>query len=209
MNPKSQVGSIGVERQLGPRVFLSADYVRQHWTGLDETYDLNAPSLFVRTAPGQVRTAAAADATRPIVPVNGGFRQINVVSNLGIADYNGLQTMVRWQAERAFVSVSYTLSKATNTTEPDGNGAGPNDFNQLGPANETAPSLLDQRHRAVISASYRVWSGLTIGTVNSLASAKPFNSTTGTDNNGDGSNNDRPGDQWVGGEPLRLPRHAD
>jgi hypothetical protein len=30
------------------------------------------------------------------------------------------------------------------------------------------------------------------GTVNSLASGKPFNATTGVDNNGDGSNNDRP-----------------
>ena len=75
--------------------------------------DLNAPTLFVRTAPGQVRSASAADATRPILPVNGGFRQINVVENLGVADYDGLQTMLRWQNERSFVSVSYTLSKAT------------------------------------------------------------------------------------------------
>jgi hypothetical protein len=100
--------------------------------------------------------------------------------------------MLRWQGDRAFLSVSYTLSKATNTTEPDGNGAGPNDYNQLGPANETAPSLLDQRHRAVITATYRLLADLTVGTLNSLASAKPFNATTGVDDNGDGVNNDRP-----------------
>src|SRR4029077_11084361 len=190
-NPRSQVGSIGVERQLARRLFVSVDYVKQHWTGLDQTVDLNAPSLFVRTAPGQVRSAAAADATRPIIPVNGGFRQINVVENLGVADYDGLQAALRWQNDRSFVSVSYTLSKATNTTEPNGNGAGQNDFHQLGEA-ERGPSLLDQRHRAVIFGSYRLPLDITVGAVASLSSAKPFNPTTGVDNNGDGNNNDRP-----------------
>jgi hypothetical protein len=165
--------------------------VKQHWDGLDRTVDLNAPSLFVRTAPGQVRAAAAADATRPIVPVNGGFRTINVVENLGVADYDGLQTTARWRTTHAFVSASYTLSKSTNTTEPDGNGAGQNDFNQLG-EEERGPSLLDQRHRGVISASYLFPYNITAGTVVQLASARPFNPTTGLDNNGDGNNNDRP-----------------
>jgi hypothetical protein len=191
VNPRSQVGSIGFERQLAPRLFLSVDYVKQHWTGLDQTVDLNAPSLFARTAPGQVRSVAAADATRPIVPVNGAYRQINIVESRGVADYDGLQTMMRWRNERAQVSVSYTLSKATNTTEPDGNAAGPNDFNQLG-EEERGPSLLDQRHRGVIFASYLLPMNVTVGTMTSLASAKPFNATTGTDNNGDGVNNDRP-----------------
>ena len=191
VNPRSQVTSIGIEREVAPRVFVSADYVTQHWTGLDETVDLNAPSLFVRTAPGQVRSVAVADLTRPIPPVNGGYRQINVVENLGVADYDGLQTMLRWQTERGLLSASYTLSKATNTTEPNGNGAGPNDFNQLGEV-ERGPSLLDQRHRAVIVGTYRLPLDVMAGTVVSLATAKPFNPTTGVDNNGDGTNNDRP-----------------
>ena len=191
VNPKSQVGSIGIERELGRRVFLSVDYVKQHWTDLDRTVDLNAPSLFTRTAPGQVRSTAAADLTRPILPVNGGYRQINVVENLGVADYDGLQTMVRWRTAKALVSVSYTLSKATNTTEPNGNGAGQQDFNQLG-EQERGPSLLDQRHRAVIFLSYQLPFNVTVGTNNYFASSKPFNPTTGLDNNGDGNNNDRP-----------------
>src|SRR5262249_48620912 len=83
VNPRSHVASIGAEREVAKRLFVSVDYVKQHWTGLDRTVDLNAPSLFVRTAPGQVRSSGAADATRPIVPVNGGFRQVNVVENLG------------------------------------------------------------------------------------------------------------------------------
>jgi outer membrane receptor protein involved in Fe transport len=191
VNPRSQVVSVGIERELAPRLFLSIDYVKQHWTGLDRTVDLTAPSLFLRTAPGQVRSAAAADQTRPILPVNGGFRQINVVENLGVADYDGLQTMARWRNARAHLSASYTLSKATNTTEPDGNGAGQNDSNQLG-EEERGPSLLDQRHRGVVTFTYRLPHKVTAGTVAQFASGRPFNATTGVDNNGDGNNNDRP-----------------
>src|SRR5262249_57346480 len=58
--------------------------------------------------------------------------------------------------------------------------------------NERGPSVLDQRHRAVITATYNLPLGFTIGTLSQFASARPFNATTGVDNNGDGSNNDRP-----------------
>jgi hypothetical protein len=39
---------------------------------------------------------------------------------------------------------------------------------------------------------YRLPHNVTAGTVTQLASARPFNATTGLDNNGDGANNDRP-----------------
>jgi len=194
VNPRSQVFSIGAEREVMRGLFVAADYVHQHWTDLDRTIDLNAPASFDRTAPGQVRSVAAANATRPILPVPGGVRQVNVLTNLGVADYDGLQTQVSYRGNsRMHADISYTLSKATNTTEPDGNGVGPNDANiaRLG-EEERGPSLLDQRHRAVISFSYDLPFNLTAGTVTQLASARPFNATTGIDNNGDGANNDRP-----------------
>ena len=194
MNPRSQVASIGAEREIGPGMFLGADYVHQHWTDLDRTVDLNAPSVFDRTAPGQVRTVAAANATRPIVPVNGGVRSVDVLMNLGVADYDGLQTQVSFRGRsKIFAAVSYTLSKATNTTEPDGNGIAPNEsiiprLDEI----ERGPSVLDQRHRAVMTFTYELPYRITAGTVTQLASARPFNATTGVDNNGDGANNDRP-----------------
>jgi hypothetical protein len=52
--------------------------------------------------------------------------------------------------------------------------------------------VVDQRHRAVITFSYRFPFNITAGTLTQLASARPFNATTGVDNNGDGANNDRP-----------------
>ena len=194
VNPRSQVITIGAEREFIKGMFFGADYVHQHWTNLDRTVDLNAPAPFNRTAPGQTRSVAAANATRPILPVNGGVRQVNVIMNLGIADYDGLQTQFSYRGNRKmYAAVSYTLSKATNTFEPDGNGIGPNESNisQLGEI-ERGPSVVDQRHRAVITFLYHFPFDITAGTVSMFASSRPFNATTGIDNNGDGINNDRP-----------------
>jgi len=193
-NPRSQVTSVGAEREVVRGLFAGADYVHQHWTNLDRTVDLNAPTPFDRAAVGQTRTVAAANALRPIVPVNGGVRTVNVLMNLGVADYDALQTQVSYRGNsKMYAVVSYTLAKATNTTEPDGNGIGPNDANiaRLG-EEERGPSVVDQRHRAVIGFSYDLPFNLTAGTVGQCASSRPFNATTGIDNNGDGANNDRP-----------------
>jgi hypothetical protein len=194
VNPRSQVVSIGAEHEIVRGLIAGADYVHQHWTKLDRTVDLNAPSIFDRTAPGQVRTVAAANATRPILPVPGGVRNINTIMNLGVGDYDGLQAQITYRGlSRLFASLSYTLSKATNTFEPDGNGIGPNEANiaRLGEV-ERGPSVVDQRHRAVIAVNYQFPYNITAGTLQMFASSRPFNATTGIDNNGDGANNDRP-----------------
>jgi hypothetical protein len=195
VNPRSQVITFGAEREFFKGFFFGADYVHQHWSNLDRTVDLNAPAPFVeRTELNQTRSVAAANNTRAIRPVAGGVRQVNVIMNLGVADYDGLQTLFSYRGNRRmFASVSYTLSKATNTFEPDGNGIGPNESNisQLGEI-ERGPSVVDQRHRAVITFHYRFPWDITAGTVSMFASARPFNATTGIDNNGDGINNDRP-----------------
>jgi hypothetical protein len=57
---------------------------------------------------------------------------------------------------------------------------------------ERGPSVVDQRHRAVFTFAYTFPFDITAGTFTQLASARPFNATTGVDNNGDAANNDRP-----------------
>src|SRR6185436_7555767 len=145
VNPRSQVFTIGFERELTEGLFLGADYVRQHLSDIQRTIDLNAPSVFDRNAVGQLRSVATANATRPIVPAAGGVRQVNVIMNLGVADYHGLQTNFTYRGNRKmFASLSYTLSKATNTTEPDGNGINPSQriITRLG-EEERGPSVVD------------------------------------------------------------------
>jgi hypothetical protein len=194
VNPRSQVISVGAEREVVKGLFIGGDFVHQHLSGMDRTVDLNAPSAIDRTTVGSVRTVAAANLTRPILPANGGVRQVNVIMNLGVADYNGLQTLISYRGNRRmYAALSYTLSKATNTSEPDGNGIGPNEsiISRLGEV-ERGPSVVDQRHRAVITFTYKFPFNITAGTLTQLASARPFNATTNVDNNGDGILNDRP-----------------
>jgi hypothetical protein len=206
VNPRSQVLSIGAEREVMKGLFVGADYVHQHLSGIDRTVDLNAPQPFERTATGQFRclpthatcpaseAVTAANNLRPILPAPSGVRQVNVLMNLGVADYDGLQTQLTYRGNsRLYAAISYTLSKATNTFEPDGNGIGASDSNiaSLG-EDERGPSVLNQRHRAVIMLSYRFPFNITAGTLTQFASARPFNATTGVDNNGDGILNDRP-----------------
>ncbi|MDX6444560.1 MAG: hypothetical protein QOH71_1634 [Blastocatellia bacterium] len=202
VNPRSQVISIGAEREVVKGFFVGGDFVHQHLSGIDRTVDLNAPSAIDRTMVGSVRSVAAANATRPVFPANGGVRQVNVITNLGVADYNGLQTQITYRGNRRiYAALSYTLSKATNTSEPDGNGIGPNEtiISRLGEV-ERGPSVVDQRHRAVVTFSYKFPFNITAGTLAQLASARPFNATTGVDNNGDGILNDRP---VINGQVMR------
>ena len=191
LNPYTQQANFGFERELAPQWFLSADYIYQHTIRIDRTLDLNAPAPFLRTLPGQVRTGAAADATRPIVPVNGGYRRIQAVINDGSSLYHALQVRLNRRFGNRFSALaSYTYSHTINTAEADSN-TDPNDANLIGRP-ERANSLLDQRHRAALSGWYRLPLGFTTGTFTTLASARPFNITTGVDNNGDSTTSDRP-----------------
>ena len=192
LNPRTQQWSAGFEREILPRWTLAADYVGQRTSRIDRPIDLNAPSYFARTGSGQVRTAAAADATRPITPVPNGFRRIIVQVNDGLARYDALQTRVTRRLTHGFsLLASYTYSNAINTVEPDVPGQDPNDANRLG-RSERASSLLNQRHRAALSGWWQFARKWTWGGGAFLASGRPFTVTTGVDNNGDGSNTDRP-----------------
>jgi hypothetical protein len=139
-----------------------------------------------------VRSAAAADATRPIAPVPNGFRRIQVTVNEGSSVYNGMQLNLNKRFSRNFsVLASYTYSHTINTVEPDAPGGDPNDVNQAGRF-ERGNSLLDQRHRAVVSGWWQLPHHFVLGGSTTLASGRPYNITTGTDNNGDGATTDRP-----------------
>ena len=190
-NPRTDQATLGGEREFGDHWFLSADGVHAHTTDIPRNLDLNAPSSFVRTAPGQVRPAATADATRPIVPVPNGYRRLLVTVNDGESKYDALQLNLRKNfAANGGMWLSYTWSHTRNNVEPDAPGGDPNDVHQLD--KEWADSVLDQRHRAVLSGWVRLPWDLRFGGLAEYATGRPYNFTTGIDNNGDGANTDRP-----------------
>jgi hypothetical protein len=192
LNPYTQQWSFGLEREIAPGWVWSIDYLGQHTINIDRPADLNAPAPFLRTAAGQTRSAAAADATRPITPVPNGYKRITAIINNGTAFYDGLQTRLRKRlSSRITADISYTWSHTINSVETDVPQQDPNEQADLSSA-ERANSILDLRHRLVISGAYTMPWQLTAGMWTTLASGRPYNITTGVDNNGDASNSDRP-----------------
>ncbi|HUI85319.1 MAG TPA: TonB-dependent receptor [Candidatus Binatia bacterium] len=191
-NPYTQQWNLGFEHDLGSGWLLSLDYIGSHTIHIEQPVDLNAPAPFIRTRPGQTRSVAAANATRPIVPVPGGFRQVLQYINAGSAWYDGLQVGIRKQLSRRLSALlTYTWSHDINTVEWDGTGQNPNDYGCL-VACEKATSLLNQTNRVSASATYQLPLGFMISGWVQAASGFPFNVTTGVDNNGDGNTSDRP-----------------
>ncbi len=211
LNPDTQQWSLGIEREIAKGWIASISYVGSHTVHIERPVDLNAPASFVPTTQGQFRTCAqfpvsgsasasakqsaaqsCADLTRPIVPVAGGYRVITSSINAGAASYHALQAKLTKHYSNHFsLLLSYTYSHALNTVEPDAPGQNPQDSLLIGNF-EKATSILNQPNRAVLSGWYDFPRRISFGTSTSLASGRPFNVTTGNDNNGDGVNSDRP-----------------
>src|SRR5207244_8883781 len=107
-NAHSLQATIGGERLIG-NVTLSADYVYLKGLDLMSLVDTNPPAS--NEKPFQ-RSVAQADATRPSVPVAGGYRNIVSLGNLGRSWYRGLQLKADRSTGRLNALVSYTWSQA-------------------------------------------------------------------------------------------------
>jgi hypothetical protein len=192
LNPQTQQWNVGLEHELAPGWMFSMDYIGSHTIHIEQPVDLNSPAAFVRTAPGQIRSVADANATRPIVPEPNGYRQVLAYTNVGTSFYDGLQVKLNRQFTQKFSMLfSYTWSHTIDTVEWDGTGQNPNDYSCLVVC-EKATSLLDQRNRAALSGTYMLPWNFMFGANMQLGSGYPYNVTTGVDNNGDGNNSDRP-----------------
>lgn len=203
LNPYTQQWTFGVERQIASGWVFSADYVGMHTIRIERPVDLNAPAQFLPNATGVTRSVTAANATRPILPLPGGFRRVVTNANLGSASYNAMQLRVNKQLSNRFsLLLSYTWSHAIDTVDQDAAQQDPADSNLLGPT-EKATSIFDQRHNAALTGTYQFPMDFTFSTFAQLGSGLPYNITTGVDNNGDGSVSDRP---FLNG--ALLPRNA-
>ena len=191
-NPYTQQWNLGIEHDFGKGWLFSMDYIGSHTVHIEQPVDMNAPSQFVRTAPGQTRSVAAANATRPILPVNNGYRQVLVYANFGSAFYDGLQVKLnKHLTSKLSMLLTYTWSHDINTVEWDGTGQNPNSYACLVVC-ERATSLLNQTNRAALSGTYMFPWQILFSAVAEMGSGFPYNVTTGVDNNGDGNTSDRP-----------------
>lgn len=210
LNPYSEQWTFGVERRLKPDWLLSVDYVGSHTVRINRPRDVDPPSAFLRTAPGQIRSAQAANCTRPlwvawysqhgvscnpaaVTPPQPPYAVIQSDVNDGYAHYNALDVNLTHRfSQRVAMLASYTWSHATDNVDPDVPGQNPNDANFTGRI-ENGNAIFDQRHRFVLSGVWVAPLKIHFGGVMTLASGLPYNITTGLNNSGDtGATTDRP-----------------
>ena len=213
-NPQSQQASLGIERQIGNSLSVSANYIYVHTTHLPWAVDKNllpgapvvsgvaganglptnglpfqdwgAPQCFINPS------GCFADPTRTIL-------QDNQYSSIANAIYHGGIFEVRKRfSDRFTLFANYTFSKAIDdSTDFNSDYAA---FNEVNLRAERALSDFDQRHKVVVAAVIdspwehsRILSGFELSPIISYNSGHPFNLLAGADINGDNHfTNDRP-----------------
>ncbi len=185
-SPRTEQVSAGYVLTLTNDLALGIDYVHSRGRNLIRRIDANAP---VSIPAGTTRSAAAADLTRPIVPVAGGLRLIERDESSGHSVFDGLYVNLRRRLNRGVAfDVAYTLSRIENDTD---------DINfrpvdsRLADA-ESGPSLNDRRHILAVNGLVRIGGIIDLVPVLFVSSGQPLNVTTGRDDNGDTIFNDRP-----------------
>jgi len=210
LSPYSEQWTIGVERLLKTGWVLSVDYVGSHTLKINRPIDVDPPSPFIRTAPGQVRTPQAANCTRPYwiyfyqqlgqtcnpntaTNPQPPYSVIQSDVNDGYAYYDALDVNLSHRFSNRFsMLASYTWSHAIDNVDPDIPGQNPNDPNFAGRV-ENGNAIFDQRQRFVLSGFYIAPLQIHIGGVNTMATGLPYNVVTGVTNSGDtGATTDRP-----------------
>ncbi len=210
LNPYSEQWTFGLQHELAPNWVLSLDYVGSHTIRINRPLDVDAPSPFIRNAPGQMRTPQAANCTRPYWiswyqqhnltcnPLQATNPQppysvIQTDVNDGYAYYHALDVNLNHRFQHGLsMLASYTWSHAIDNVDPDVPSQNPNDANFTGRV-ENGSAIFDQRQRFVLSGVYTAPFRITLGGITTLGSGLPYNVVTGTTNSGDtGATTDRP-----------------
>ncbi|WP_321473153.1 carboxypeptidase regulatory-like domain-containing protein [uncultured Paludibaculum sp.] len=194
-NPYSLQYTLRLERRLGSNYLLSVDGLHTHVLRQMRVDDINHPAPFVRTQPGQIRTAAQADATRPYRAYLGvPARLIAVIENSSSSIYDSLSIgLARSGGKRFSGELRYALSSSSAYSMffADANSGVPNEWNNWGSA-ERGPSDFHQRHRFVANGLIRLPREFQFAAIAIVAGGLPVNPLTGKDNNGDTYSVDRP-----------------
>jgi hypothetical protein len=190
---------------------MTLDYVGAHTLRIIRPLDVDGPSPFIRTAQNQIRSAQAANCTRPYwiywyaqhsmtcssttaSNPQPPYSVIQTDVNNGYLHYNALDLNIAHSFSQGFqMLASYTWSHTLNNVDPDTTSQNPNDTN-FTQHQEYGPAIYDQRHRFVLSGVYIIpVVKVHFGGVGIFGSGLPYNIVTGTTNSGDtGATTDRP-----------------
>lgn len=168
--PVIQQASIGIERPLTSWSNLRMDYMWTRGTNTLRSVNVNAPVDGVRPDPA--------------------FGNITEIQSTGrsATDRLTINLNARYEPMRLFSNVMYQLQSSRNFS--DSATALPSD--SVNPDVDWGPSGQDIRHRVFMMVNAPIWQGIRAGFNVQIASARPYNVTTGRDDNGDTVFNDRP-----------------
>jgi outer membrane receptor protein involved in Fe transport len=218
VQPYTEQGRIGVEREVSRNLSISATYLYYHGLHLTRTRDINlfAPAPFNRVGPDGVTYTFqrfASTTVRPISRAVGqSYNRINIFESASRSIYNGFAVQATQRLTRGFQFIAaYTYSRAKDD-RPDQTAVvvGADDAkiveNQVAPATDFGRSDTDLRHRFVFSPVYQwntikwsdnafaraLFSDYTFSTIVQFQSGSPYSALVGGDPNNDGNrSNDR------------------
>lgn len=210
LNPYSVQFSLGIQHTLFDNWTLTADVIHSRTSNQMRVNDINAPAPFIRTAPGQALSPAAADATRPFGTTYQGIRtkKVAVIENTASSSYDALDLgLLRRFSNRYQLEAHYVYSSALTDSMFFGEAdtGVPNLFG-VDSRLDRGPSDFHQRHRFVANGLIELPLQSQLSFVATLASGLPVNPVTGVDNNGDGYLADRPA--GFGRNSFRTPMQA-
>jgi outer membrane receptor protein involved in Fe transport len=191
--------SVGVQRQLSTDWALSLDYTRVRGYDLLVTFDVNAPPFF-EIGPGRTRTAAQANAQRPLGVPNTtggplgveftGFRSLYLQFNGGETQYDAVKIgLIKRYANRYMMQANYTYGKARGTVDNFRlTGSFVPGLRDIGGERgyQQARSDTDTPHVFALSGLYEVIWGIRVGGILFARSGFPYTGVAGFDADGDG-----------------------
>ena len=208
--------SVGVQHQLSSNWAASVDYTRVRGHDLLVTLDVNAPPFFA-LGPGRTRTAAQADAQRPLGVPNRtggpygieftGFRNLYLQFNGGETQYDAIKLGVSRRADEHFsFQANYTYGRARGDVDQFRLNASfvPGLTDLDGDRGyQHARSDTDSPHVFVLSGTYNLPLGIRLGGIFFTRSGFPYTGVAGFDADGDGVNGGSYGDR-----PAALERNS-
>jgi hypothetical protein len=190
--------SLGVQQQYGSKWSSEINYVGNVARHIDITFDENSPIYNPLCTSATCSTTDQMNSRRPYQPPgNYTFASISLYSPVTNSSYHSLQATLARRFERHFsIQASFVWSKVM------GYGALTNAYDL-----SSSRGVLDSNVPYNFAASYiyvapeihrlglfgrELLSGWQVNGITILRSGQPFNVTSGTDTNFDGTNNDRP-----------------
>lgn len=200
-NPESIQFGFGAEHEFAKNFVVGVDYSQVRTNFLQKNVDYNLPApVFNATDPagrpliGVTRPQALPAATswtnrpRPITTLS----SVQVRESSGRSFFQALTFRTRITKSWGLINAYYTLSRNESDDDNERDSGGVLYTNPYNRRAEWGPSRLDRTHQFVANPVFFMPYGFEVSSAIKLRSGLPFNTTVGSDMNGDGLNNDRP-----------------